>query len=69
MYVFIVLVKFGILGGRLFGNSCSLGLVYVFKYKCLIVNLVFSNLGFWNLTIIHRLKINLVLDYSKACIL
>ena len=67
MYVFIVLVEFGKLSGRLFGNSCSLGLVYVFKYKCLIVNSVFSNLGFLNLTIIRRLKISLVLDYSKVC--
>ena len=30
MYLFIFLVKFGLLSGRLLGNSCSLGLRYVF---------------------------------------
>ena len=29
-------------------NSCSLGLRYVSWYKCLIVSLVFSHLGFWS---------------------
>ena len=29
------------------GNSCSFGLRYVSWYKYLIVNLVFSHLGFW----------------------
>ena len=28
-------------------NSCSFGLRYVSWYKCLIVSLVFSHLGFW----------------------
>ena len=31
MYVFILLIKFGYLSGRLLGNSCSLGLQYVFS--------------------------------------
>ena len=30
------------------GNSCSFGLRYVSWYKCLIVSLVFSHLGFWS---------------------
>ena len=30
MYVFIFLVQFGKLSGRLLGDSCSLGLQYVF---------------------------------------
>ena len=48
MYVFLVLVKFGYLSGRLLGNSCSLQ--YVSKYKYLIVNLDFPPppLGFWS---------------------
>ena len=29
-------------------NSCSFGLRYVSWYKCLIVSLVFSHLGFWS---------------------
>ena len=29
-------------------NSCSFGLRYVSWYKCLIVGLVFSHLGFWS---------------------
>ena len=29
-------------------NSCSFGLQYVSWYKCLIVSLVFSHLGFWS---------------------
>ena len=29
-------------------NSCSFGLRYVSWYKCLIVGLVFSRLGFWS---------------------
>ena len=29
-------------------NSCSFGLRYVSRYKCLIVSLVFSHLGFWS---------------------
>ena len=29
-------------------NSCSFGLRYVSWYKCLVVGLVFSNLGFWS---------------------
>ena len=29
-------------------NSCSFGLRYVLWYKCLIVSLVFSHLGFWS---------------------
>ena len=29
LYVFIFLVKFGLLSGRLLGNSCLLGLRYV----------------------------------------
>ena len=29
-------------------NSCSFGLLYVSWYKCLIVSLVFSHLGFWS---------------------
>ena len=29
-------------------NSCSFGLRYVSSYKYLIVNLVFSHLGFWS---------------------
>ena len=29
-------------------NGCSLGLRYVSRYKCLIVSLVFSHLGFWS---------------------
>ena len=29
-------------------NSCSFGLRYVSRYKCLIVSLVFSYLGFWS---------------------
>ena len=33
--------KFGLLCGRLLGNSFSLGLQYVSKYKYLIVNSVF----------------------------
>ena len=48
MHVFLYCVKFGYLIGRLFGNSCSLGLRYglvIFKY--MIVNLVFSHLRFW----------------------
>ena len=28
-------------------NSCSFGLRYVSWYKCLVVGLVFSHLGFW----------------------
>ena len=51
MLVFIFLDNFGLLSGRLSANSCSLGLRYVFFDKvpnCLIVNLVFFHLGFWN---------------------
>ena len=29
-------------------NSCSFGLRYVSFYKCLIVSLFFSHLGFWS---------------------
>ena len=29
-------------------NSCSFGLRYVSWYKCLIVSLFFSHLGFWS---------------------
>ena len=29
-------------------NTCSFGLRYVLWYKCLIVSLVFSHLGFWS---------------------
>ena len=29
-------------------NGCSFGLRYVSWYKCLIVSLVFSHLGFWS---------------------
>ena len=29
-------------------NSCSFGLRYLSWYKCLIVSLVFSHLGFWS---------------------
>ena len=29
-------------------NSCSFGLRYVSWYKCLVVGLVFSRLGFWS---------------------
>ena len=29
-------------------NSCSFGLRYVSWYKCLIVSLAFSHLGFWS---------------------
>ena len=29
-------------------NSCSFGLRYVSWYKCLVVGLVFSHLGFWS---------------------
>ena len=29
-------------------NSCSFGLRYISWYKCLIVSLVFSHLGFWS---------------------
>ena len=29
-------------------NSCSFGLRYVSWYKCLIISLVFSHLGFWS---------------------
>ena len=43
-FFIIVLVKFGLQSGRLLGNSCSLGLRYVLKYKYLIVTL-FSRLG------------------------
>ena len=34
--------------GTYWENSCSLGLRYVSWYKYLIVNLVFSHLGFWS---------------------
>ena len=30
MYAFIFLFEIGLLSGRLLGNSCSLGLIYVF---------------------------------------
>ena len=43
MYVFIVLVKFGLLSGRLLGNTCSHSTYDMFsKYKYLIDNSVFS---------------------------
>ena len=46
---FHILVKFGLLSGRLFGNSCSLGLRYVSWYKYLSVVLVFfPTLGLWS---------------------
>ena len=48
IYVFIVLVKFLYVSGRLLRNSCSIGLRYVFKYTYMYqtVNLVFPHLGF-----------------------
>ena len=47
MYVFIFLVK--VTEWPPIGkNSCSFGLRYVSWYKYLIVNLVFSHLGFWS---------------------
>ena len=38
------------LSGHLLGNGCLFGLQYASKYKYLIVNLVFSHLGFWSQT-------------------
>ena len=47
MYVFIFLIK--VTEWPPIGeNSCSFGLRYVSWYKCLIVSLVFSHLGFWS---------------------
>ena len=49
MYVFIFLVKFGLLSGCLFGNGCSLGLRYVSWYKYLsVINIFVQPLGMWN---------------------
>ena len=44
-------------------NSCSFGLRYVSWYKCLIVNLVFSHLGFW------RWNLFLIAPFPDLCLL
>ena len=46
MYVFIFLIKLRV--ATYLEYSCSFGLRYVSWYKCLIVSLVFSHLGFWS---------------------
>ena len=42
MYVFIFLVQFGLISGRLLGKSCSFGLRYVFVVKVPISKCHFS---------------------------
>ena len=44
-------------------NSCSFGLRYVSWYKCLIVSLVFSHLGFWSGNLF------LIAPFSDLCLL
>ena len=44
-------------------NSCSFGLRYVSWYKCLIVSLVFSHLGFWSE------KLFLIAPFPDLCLL
>ena len=44
-------------------NSCSFGLRYVSWYKCLIVSLVFSHLGFWSGNLF------LIAPYPDLCLL
>ena len=44
-------------------NSCSFGLRYVSWYKCLIVSLVFSHLGFW------RGNLFLIAPFPDLCLL
>ena len=50
MYVFIFAfkVRYMYLSGHLSGNRCLPGLRHVFKYKYVIVNLVFFHLAFWS---------------------
>ena len=51
-------------------NSCSFGLRYVSWYKCLIVSLVFSHLGFWsgNLFLIAPFPdLCLLVPFSNTC--
>ena len=49
MYVFIFLVKLRLLSGQFFGKIAAHSAYDMFSwYKYLIVNLVFSNLGFWS---------------------
>ena len=44
-------------------NSCSFGLRYVSWYKCLIVSLVFSHLGFWSANLF------LIAPFPDLCLL
>ena len=44
-------------------NSCSFGLRYVSWYKCLIVGLVFSRLGFWSG------NLSLIAPFPDLCLL
>ena len=51
-------------------NSCSFGLRYVSWYKCLLVSLVFSHLGFWsgNLFLIAPFPdLCLLVPFDKTC--
>ena len=46
MFVHYTLVRFGLLGGHLLGNSCPLGLPYVLIVFCLFVILIYFALWF-----------------------